>query len=387
MSIIFWITFTLIVLHYFLYAIIIVIFTKLYKNEGDFDKEQIQNAELSYRPTVSFIIAAFNEEDIICEKIENCNNIEYPSDKIEFIIVSDGSTDNTSSIVSKATGITGLHQDKRQGKTAALNRAIAQASGEIIIFSDANSMFKPNAIKKLIRNFINKDIGGVCGRKFVISDKSRAAGAGDNLFWHYESFLKSVESRLGSIPTADGEIFAIRKSIYKTVPKEIINDDMAITFNIIEQGFRVIYDKEAITEEEASITHKDDYNVKARMVYGGLQIINIYKSILNPVKSFYALRFFIHKTLRYFMWLLLLTIYLSNAILIEETIFYSLFFILQNIFYALAIGGYIASFTNKKSKILYFPFYYCNVNLAAFNGFIFFIKQSSGVSIWSKAQR
>jgi biofilm PGA synthesis N-glycosyltransferase PgaC len=341
-------------------------------------------------PSVSFIVAAYNEEKIIREKIENDLKLDYPKNKIEIIIVSDGSSDSTPSIVNEYSNkdIIGLHNSQRLGKTSALNRAIIKAKNEILIFSDANSMFRPDAIKKLVRHFFDDSIGGVSGRKVVLQNKQRNASIGDNLYWNYESTLKQAESDFDSIPTADGEIFALRKSLYQPIDPKIINDDMAITFNILSQGKRVIYDKTAVTEEEASITLKDDFNVKSRMVYGGLQLIKQYKKELNPFTSFYGLQFFFHKTLRYLMWLLLGIIFISNASLIQQNIFYQIFFKLQILFYAFAIIGFIMDRLKIKKFILfYLPYYYCNVNLASFKGFLFFLKKHSNVEVWKKAIR
>lgn len=340
-------------------------------------------------PTVSFIVAAFNEERIIRAKIENDLLLDYPKDKIEIIIVSDGSSDQTSSIVAEyaSKNIIGLHKPEREGKTAALNRAVAQARHEILIFSDANSMFRTDAVKKLVRHFADMSIGGVCGRKSVLKSENRVASLGDKLFWNYESALKQAESNLGSIPTADGEIFALRKKLYQVVDPRIINDDMAITLNIRAQGLRIIYDQTAITEEEASITLKDDFNVKSRMVYGGLQIMSQFRSELNPLTSFFGLQFFFHKTLRYSMWALLVLIMLLNIVNLGINSFYNIFFLLQLAFYTMAAIGYLLDKKRIKSPLFYIPFYYCNVNLAAFKGFLFFLKQRSNVEIWKKAVR
>lgn len=282
-----------------------------------------------------------------------------------------------------------MHKIEREGKTNALNRAVSMAKNDILVFSDANSMFRPDAIKLLVRHFADDSIGGVCGRKSVLSNQKRKASTGDSLFWNYESTLKQAESNLGSIPTGDGEIFALRKDLYHPIDPRIINDDMAITMNILEAGKRVIYDQEAITVEEASITLKDDFNVKSRMVYGGWQIIALYKKELNPLTSFWGLQFFFHKTLRYMMWALLILIFISTLALLGSHLFYSIFFALQVLFYCLALIGYaLDKFKSKiKSTIFYLPYYYCNVNIAAAKGFFFFLKQRSNVDIWKKATR
>lgn len=340
-------------------------------------------------PSVSFIIAAYNEEKIIHQKIINALKLDYPKNKIEIIVVSDGSNDKTADIVNEfcQQNVISIHRSERHGKTDAINRAVASAKNEILLFTDANSIFYPNAVKKLVRHFVDLNIGGVCGQKCILYHDHRKASSGDKLYWRYESALKSAESKLGSIPTADGEIFAIRKALYCQIPPHIINDDMAITLNILAQNKRVIYDREAITEEEASITLKDDFNVKARMVYGSLQVLSLYKNILNPFTSFYALQFFFHKTLRYFMWLLLILIFLLNIMCFNQNIFYKIFFGLQLIFYSMAIVGLVLDRTNHKSHFCYFPYYYCNVNLAALMGHIYYLKRESTVDIWSKAQR
>lgn len=379
-QILFWIVFVAICMHYVGFALLVYVVSRVYRKRHEVADIQ---------PSVSFIIAAYNEERIIRETLLNDLQIDYPKDKIEFIVVSDGSSDSTPNIVSEFVnqGVTSLHQPQRQGKTAALNRAVATAKNEILVFSDANSMFRKDAISKLVRHFADESIGGVCGRKSVLQHADRNASLGDNLYWHYESALKQAESHLGSIPTADGEIFALRRSLYQPVPTALINDDLVITFNILEQGKRVIYDQEAITEEQASITMKDDFNVKSRMVYGGIQVISLYKKLLNPLTSWFGLQFFIHKSLRYFMWACLALILLSNIACATIHPFYAVFLGLQLAFYAMALIGYQLDKRGKKSGVFYLPYYYCNVNFAAYKGFLFFLKQRSTVDIWKKAQR
>ncbi|MFN8370939.1 MAG: glycosyltransferase family 2 protein [Bacteriovoracaceae bacterium] len=381
MQVLFFTVFALIVIHYVGFGLMVLIASLFFK------RNHISN--LDKLPTVSFIVAAYNEEKVIREKIENDLLLDYPKDKIELIIVSDGSNDKTAEIASSyaSRGVVSLHKPERGGKTAALNRAIALAKNEILVFSDANSMFQKDAIKKLMAHFADDSIGGVCGQKTVLSNKERRASLGDHLYWQYESRLKQAESHLGSIPTADGEIFAMRKSLYKEVDAKIINDDQVITLNILKQGKRVIYEKNAISYEEASISLKDDFNVKARMVYGGIQIMSLFKEELNPFKSWFGLQFFFHKTLRYFMWALLILIFVSNLAIIHQHEFYRIFFGLQLAFYLLAVTGGIIGKFGKVPTLFYIPNYYCTVNIAAFKGYLFFRKQRKGVDVWKKAKR
>ncbi len=385
-EILFWIIFFLIVFHYVGFSVLVFILNQFFKKNHVNGDENNDNM-----PSVSLIIAAYNEEKIIKQKLLNDLKLDYPHNKIEIIVVSDGSSDNTPHLVESLSdkNIISLFQPKRKGKTAALNRAVRIAKNEILIFSDANSFFNKDAIKKLVRHFSDDSIGGVCGQKSILQSADRKASAGDRLYWLYESKLKQAESNLGSIPAADGEIFALRKSLYSEIPEFIINDDLALTLEIIKNKKRIIFDIEAITAEAASMTLQDDFNVKARMVYGSLQIQFIYKKYLNPFKSWFGFQYLSHKVLRHYMWMLLIAIFILNLTILIFSVntFYTLFFVLQCAFYIFAIIGLLLDKLNVHSILFYLPYYYCNVNFAAAKGFTFFINQKSNVDIWKKAQR
>jgi poly-beta-1,6-N-acetyl-D-glucosamine synthase len=378
MKIVFWCFLFLIIYHYFLFPVIVYVLSMTVGKE---------TKRGSFSPSVSLIIAAYNEEKVIEAKLENSFALEYPDDKLEIIVVSDGSNDDTPVIVRGFSdrGVIGLHDSPRRGKTSALNRAMKAAKGSIVVFSDANSMYDSKAITMLVRNFADSSVGGVCGRKAISRNQSRESSRGDELFWDFEARMKIMQGRIGSITTGDGEIFAIRKELYQIIPEEVINDDTAITFNIIQGGYRIVYEPEAFTYEEASIRLEDDFNVKARMVSGGFQTLSLYRRMLFPPKNFFALQFLSHKVLRWIMPVLLIALYISNIFILTKP--YLLFFTGQSIFYGAAAAGFFLRRGSHKVRPLYLPLYYCYMNAAALKGIYFFFAGKSTTSIWKKAQR
>ena len=379
MFIVFWITFIVICYHYFIFPVYTIVLATL-------AKKTVKKNNIT--PKVSLIVAAYNEEKVIAAKMKNSFLLDYPSELLEIIVVSDGSTDSTPQLVKQYSekGVVSLHDPPRRGKTSALNRAVAEASGDIILFSDANSMYDPQTVKMLVRNFADPSVGGACGRKTIITNVEREASRGDSLFWTYESYLKIQQSLTGSITTGDGEIFAIRRELYTHIPEKIINDDTAITFNIISAGLRVVYEPEAISNEEASIVLEDDFNVKVRMVSGGYQTVASYFKMLLPPRNYFSIQFFSHKILRWGMPFLLIAILGSNLFLLEG--YYLYFLWVQLACYLLALFGYFMKLMGLRvSKVFYVPMYYCTMNIAAFLGFIAYLRGTTGVVIWKKAER
>ncbi len=379
MKILFWFLFSLITYHYFIFPLLLIIWSFI---------RNLRVTKGAVVPRVTLIVAAYNEEKCIRSRVENCFSLDYPVEQLEMIIVSDGSTDATPAIVKEyeQRGIVALFSPPRRGKTSALNRAVARATGDILVFSDANSMFRQDAIRKLVANFADRTIGGVSGRKSIVVNVDRESSKGDSLFWRVESCLKTLQSKAGSITTGDGEIFAVRRQLYTAIPEEIINDDTAITFGIIRQGYRVIYEPEAISEEEASIVLEDDFNVKVRMVSGGYQTLQYFGDVIFPPVNFFAVQFLSHKVLRWTMPVWLAALFVVNLFLLQG--WYFVFFLLQVAFYLLAFWGYIRKKMGKESmKFLYIPLYYCTMNIAALMGLFSFLRKESQVKIWKKAAR
>ena len=372
----------LFVYNYFLYPAVIILASKLvrksipeYPLEGDIDW-----------PKVTFIIAAYNEEKVIRKKIINTLELDYPAECLQIIIVSDGSDDLTHQIVSEysESGILGLHANERGGKSAALNRGVAQANGEILVFSDANNDFSKDAIKQLVKHFADTKIGAVTGAKHIYENNSRQSSAGDGLYWKYESKIKEAESMLGSITGAEGEILAVRRTMFVPIEKNIINDDAAITFSIVKSGCRVIYEKAAKAFEEASIDLVDDFNVKVRMTVGGYQTLGLQWSYLFPPRNWFAFSFVSHKVLRWLAPHFMLLILVFTGLTMNNPYMLTLF-LLQLVFYLVAFYGWLSR-SKALPKLIYIPMYFTVMNVALFWGFIRFFSRNT-VSIWKKAER
>ncbi|MCB0403246.1 MAG: glycosyltransferase family 2 protein [Bdellovibrionales bacterium] len=381
LTFIFWFCFVLAFVHYAAYPAVVILLARGKRSRIS----QLQPQPPL--PSVTLIVAAYNEAAVIEQKIQNSLSLEYPKEFLEVMVVSDGSSDSTPERVAcyAHQGVVSLHEAKRRGKTAALNRAVGRAKGEIVLFSDANTFYDPTAVLELVKHFADPKIGGVCGRKSILKEEKRDSSRGDGLFWQVESLLKTAESTLGSIPTADGEIFAIRKALYKELAQDTINDDTAITFEIVRQGYRVIYEPKAVSRESASITLKEDMAVKARMVYGGYQSLWRHRDWLLPPRDGFAVQFLLHKTLRHTMPFLLLGVLLSNLTLNGR--FYDWFLACQVVLYLVAGVGAIARTAGVEFSWAYIPLYYCAMNISALTGFAYFIKGRSLTEIWTKAER
>ena len=379
----FGVCFFLVLYNYILYPLLIISLSKIIK-----DNHIVKNVEdMKDFPTVSFIIAAYNEERVIQKKIENTLSLDYPDEKLQIIVVSDGSNDKTEEIVIKyaSKGIISLHNKERKGKSAALNRAAENATGDILLFSDANNDYDVLAIKNLVRHFSDNKVGAVTGCKHIYENNDRQSSKGDGLYWRYESQIKLAESHLGSITAAEGEIFAVKSSLFNPLNPALINDDAAITFDIVRQGYRVLYDIDAAAYEEASIDLLDDFKVKVRMAAGGYQTLLLEWKTLFPPMSWFSFTFVSHKVLR---WLTphLLIVILVLSLLLSGNIYISIFALLQLVFYFLSIYGWFNRNKPDLSSIAYIPMYFTSMNVAMFFGFIRFLTKTSTVT-WHKAER
>lgn len=382
LNVIFFASTALVVYHYVLYPAMVILLARAAGRPTP--PRDPEDADL---PTLCVVIAAYNEERVIHDKLLNTLSLDYPADKLEVVVAADGSTDATHVIAGQFAdrGVRVLHDLQRRGKTAALNRALAIARGDIVVFSDANNLFNTDALRKLVRHFSDPRVGGVCGLKQIFESANRESAVGDGLYWRYESAIKMAESRLGSITNADGEIFAIRRALYRPLDESLINDDAAITFELVRSRYRVLYEPLARSYEQASVTIEDDFNVKVRMVSGGFQSLAHYWRFLLPPRGPFTFAFFSHKILRWTAPELLVAMLVSSAILAASgSAFFMAMLSMQLAFYLLAAAGWLLRRRGPLALPLYVPFYFCAMNTAALFGLYRHLTRSTQ---WKKAVR
>jgi len=331
-----------------------------------------------FYPSVSIIIAAYNEDNVIRDKIEKILNLDYPPDKLEIIVASDASTDKTDDIVKEFTsrGVILVRQKTRGGKTSVQNLAVKYAKGEILVFSDATTVFDNQALKKLVRNFKNPSVGCVGGEEyFVTSPGGISEEAG--FFWKYERKLRRLESSFNTMIGVSGCIFAIRKELYERLDDTLI-EDFVLPLKVAGRGFKVMCEREARAYEYPAKSVKDEFRRKARIVSGGINVVVKMKYLLNPFK-YPALSFEIlsHKICRWLVPLFMVSLLISNLFLWNDNAFFRAVLLLQLCFYALAFVGYFY----RKIKLLKFISHFCLMNITAVLGMIRFIKGEKKV-IW-----
>lgn len=322
-------------------------------------------------PDVSLVITVHNEEACIAARLDNVLALDYPSDRLEVIVASDGSSDHTNEIVRgyQTPGIRLLELPWR-GKTVALNNAVAAASGEILVFSDANSIYHPESIRRLVAPFADPRVGGVAGnQRYLPKAVGERYAKGERLYWVYERLLKLLQSNGGNTIAATGAIYAIRRSLFRNVPSGV-TDDFVISTSVILQGYRLVYVAEAVAWEPVATSAQREYNRKVRVITQGFRSIMVMRELLNPFRyGFYAVQLFTHKVLRRLLLIPLLVILLLNPLLWTQGLIYQLLLVVQIAFYGCALLG---SMLEKKAigqiPVLALPYYFFVVHVAAIVG-------------------
>lgn len=321
-------------------------------------------------PTVTVLIPVYNEEGVIADKIANTLALDYPPERLEILVVSDGSTDATESIVRRFEARVRLLSLPRSGKAFALNEGARAARGEILVLTDANTLLEPGSLRPLVDPFADPEVGGVCGNK-----KQRPpAGAdttaeGENLYWRWDKWQKALESRAGSIFAADGTLYAVRKELYVPIADPAQADDIAISARIVLQGRRLLYEPRAVAWEEAPAEGRDEFRRKVRVTNHSVRALwNLGRGLWTY--GFYSVELLSHKFFRHLVPFFLIPLFLSNAVLATSgSPVFRILFAGQVLFYSLALAGFALRGTRLgRAKPFTVPYYFCLVNAAAFLG-------------------
>jgi poly-beta-1,6-N-acetyl-D-glucosamine synthase len=381
--VLFWISLSVILYTYVLYFLITVLIARS-------KVKKLANPDaITTWPPVTLIIAAYNEERFISEKLQNSLSLDYPEDKFNVLVVTDGSTDATPELVKKFDKVLLFHAPERRGKIHAVDRIMKHIKTPIVIFTDANTTLNHQAVKNMVRHYEDNRVGGVAGEKRVVSrELDNASGAGEGLYWKYESVLKKADSDLYTVVGAAGELFSIRTELYESPPSDTIIEDFYLSMKIVGKGYRFVYEPDAYAMEGPSATTADEWKRKVRISAGGLQAISRLTYLLNPFRfGVVTFQYLSHRVLRWTLTpVALVVVFVSNAILAPSSNFYLFTFLLQGLFYALALIGHL--YRNKKIPVkgFFVPYYFTLMNLSVFSGLIRFLRGKQSV-IWEKAER
>lgn len=387
MELLFWIALTIILYTYVGYPVILGALVWFKRRLSTPQQHFYSDDEL---PEITLMVACFNEADILKDKIENTLQLEYPIPKRKLYFVTDGSTDNSQSIIQQYPEIQLFHEDGRKGKNAAVNRVMHFVNTPIVIFCDANTSLNKQALQRIVRHYKNENVGAVAGEKRVAhADADNAASSGEGAYWKYESQLKKWDSELHTVVGAAGELFSIRTSFYEEVPKDVLIEDFRLSMNIAKAGYRVIYEPEAYAVETGSASMEEEHKRKVRISAGGLIEVWHFMGLLNFFK--YGLLSFQYVSHRMLRWTLaplsLLIALIANIVLVSSgNLFYLATLTAQILFYAMALWGYVMRNKKIRFKIFFVPYYFLFMNISVYQGLWRLIKGSQSV-IWDKAKR
>ncbi len=390
-KILFWTLLFIVFYAYAGYGIVLYLMVKIRRILG-LTKKQVPYPD--YEPDVTLFIAAYNEKDFVEAKVKNSRELDYPSGKLHQVWVTDGSDDGTPELLRQYGDIKVYHLPGRNGKIGAMNRGMKLVTTPVVVFCDANTMLGKESIRRIVNLFSDQKVGCVSGEKRIFGkDKDAAAGAGEGLYWKYESKLKKWDAELYSVVGAAGELFAIRTALFQEVEKDTLLDDFIISLRVAQQGYTIQYDPEAYAIETASANVKEELKRKVRISAGGIQSVIRLRSLLNIFKyGTLSFQYISHRVLRWTLapLSLLFLIPAGLVLALEEGIFefgfYSILCWLQLFFYFSALLGWYLENKSVRIKILFVPYYFFIMNLSVFLGFKRYMKGSQSVN-WERAKR
>ena len=341
-------------------------------------------------PEVTLLIAAYNEQEVVAEKMANCRALDYPAGKIRVTWITDGSTDRTVELLAAYPEVTVLHDPRRGGKTAALNRALGIVRTPLVVFTDANTMLNPEAVAQVVRCFEDPAVGCVAGEKRVAGTGNTGAAATEGVYWKYESKLKELDHRLYSAVGAAGELFAVRRELWQTLREDTLLDDFVCSMLIAAQGYRIAYCKDAYALESPSADMGEEGKRKKRIAAGGQQSVWRLRKLLNPFR--YGVLWFQYVSHRVLRWTLtpvvLAALLPLNVALLwsGHRALYAATLALQCAFYLAALTGWALERSGHRNRLLFIPYYFLFMNLNVFRG-ASYLATHREKGAWEKARR
>ena len=391
LEVIFWLSIFIIFYSYIGYGVLLYLLVNIKRRFFDNHSEEHQE---NYEPQVTLFVPAFNEKEFVSRKVANSRSLDYPAEKVQQIWVTDGSDDGTPDLLRMYQDVEVYHIPERKGKIAAMNRGMQFVKTPIVIFSDANTELSKQSIREIVKLFSKEKVGCVSGEKRIYNKSAdAAAGAGEGLYWKYESQLKKWDAELCSVVGAAGELFGIRTHLWQEVEPDTLLDDFIISLRIAMSGYTIQYSSEAYAMESASADIHEEIKRKIRISAGGIQSIVRLRSLLNVFKyRTLSFQYISHRVLRWILTplLLLLVIPINIFLALDEGLFhfeiYNILLLGQILFYTLSLIGWLLERKELRLKALFVPYYFFIMNLSVYLGFIRYIKRDQSVN-WERARR
>ena len=390
LKIVFWICLVIVFYTYIGYGILLYVLLMLKRLLCKKEPQPIVPAD-DQLPDVTLMICAFNEEDIIHEKMANIRQLDYPREKLCVMWVTDGSNDHSNELLKQYDEVTLVYSPERRGKAAAMQHGLSVNKAEYVVFTDANTMLNSNAIREIVSQFMKPNVSCVSGEKRVAARvEGQVAAEGEGLYWKYESTLKRWDGELYSAMGAAGELFAVRMAHYRAAPSNALLDDFMMSMLIVKDGHRIAYTSEAYATEYGSADMHEESKRKRRIAAGGLQSIWWLRSLMNPIRyPLVSFLFISHRVLRWSVTPLALVLLIPLNIALVAMgagMTYTIIGLLQVLFYLATFIGWLMARAGRKSRLFYVPYYFVFMNVNVFRGIGYLCTHNTS-GTWEKAKR
>jgi cellulose synthase/poly-beta-1,6-N-acetylglucosamine synthase-like glycosyltransferase len=378
-AILFWAAFSFLAYLHFGYPLFLLILGRL-------RPRPVRREEIT--PSVELVIGAYNEESVLRQKLENCLALDYPSGRLRVTIASDASTDGTHAVAAEYAdrGVRLVVAPHRRGKAANFREVVPELTGDVLLFSDAGSLYRSDTLRKMMRNFADPEVGLVGGRIRYLNPDATSVSQGEGLYWRYEVFLRRAESAIGSATVVSGAVYAIRRELYRPVPDHLPDDFMS-PLNVLDQGRRVIYEGDTEILEKMATSARAEMQTKIRIISRNFAALRTMRHLLNPLRRpLLAVQILSHRLLRWFV-LPAALLQLAACALRWDRPFYGVLLAGQVLFFILAGGGFLLDRAGRRSRLFTLPYYFVVVNLAAALGVARGLAGRSVPGVWEPVER